>query len=371
MMKLFLRRGYCVFLTGALLLSCAGCRVFQEQKTTTARTDVEVTSNVKEITASEEEPDESSETETSAAENQSVEQQLLCRDQNHHYDFRKNAFNQQEQQELDENVTASYVVLYDAAADEILYSREGQKRIYPASTTKMLTAITACKLIGDAQTVLTVGDEIYMIDPESSVAGLEVGMKLTLEMMLDALLMPSGNDAAYSLAVNAARLWKDDPELPADEAIAVFMQAENEIAQNIGAKDTHFVTPDGIHDEEHYTTAEDLVRIADYARKNPLILSSCGKAYVEWRLIEGGDIVFYNSNKLLSEEYEHYSPDVDGMKTGFTDQAGTCVVSSATIDGHTMIAAVMDADTLYTKYEDSNLLFKKGFALAGLTYRHE
>ncbi len=300
-----------------------------------------------------------------------TEELLLCKDQKHGYSTNEQGLPEGTRIYLDRNIKAGYVVLYDAEKDEILYSKDGEKKIYPASTTKMLTAITAWKVIHDKDYVITVGDEIHLIDPYSSVAGLEEGMQLTLEMMMDAMLMPSGNDAAYVLAVNCGRIYRRDPELSAEEAVRVFMELENRIADRIGAENTHFVTPDGIHDEDHYTTAVDLTKIADYARTIPIIKASCGKDRVEWNLPSGQTVSWNNTNRLLLEDSGQYAPACDGMKTGFTDEAGTCVVASAAVEGHTVIAAVMDGYSNTSKFDDANQLLKAGFIACGLTYTYD
>lgn len=269
--------------------------------------------------------------------------------------------------ELNETVTAEFVLLYDATTDEVLYQKKGTKKCYPASTTKLLTAIVSSAII-DKDTVITVGDEIELIGEESSTAGLQTGDKLTFEMLMDALMLPSGNDAAYTIAVNAAKIYKDDDTLSNEEAVSIFMELVNDAAEQLNATDTHFTTPDGWHDDDHYTTAKDLAKIAAYARTIPIIKNSVSKAYAEWEFLSGGTAVWYNSNQLLLGDSEMYSPYVDGMKTGFTDEAGSSVVASATVNGHTLIAVVMNGETLYKKYEDANLLFKAGFALYDLDY---
>ena len=187
-------------------------------------------------------------------------------------------------------------------------------------------------------------------------------------MMLDALLLPSGNDAAYTLAVTTARVYKNDPKLSNEKAVKVFAELMNKAAKEIGCKGSHFVCPDGIHDDNHYTTAEDLARIAAYARTVPIVMNSCKKSHVEWELIANGHendkknskasdddseedtpfddveysnhIEWFNSNKLINPESGQYSKYADGMKTGFTDEAGTCLVSSATMNGHRHTSAV-------------------------------
>lgn len=271
--------------------------------------------------------------------------------------------------ELDKTVTAEFIVLYDATNDEILYQKNADKKCYPASTTKMLTAIVASAIIAPDKEI-TVGKEIELIGEDSSTAGLQVGDKLTFEMLMDALMLPSGNDAAYTIAVNAAKIYEDNNKLSDKEAVSIFMDLVNDAAEQIGASETHFVTPDGWHDDNHYTSAKDLAKIAAYARTVPIVKNSVKKAYAEWTLKNGDTVAWYNSNQLLLGDSELYSKYVDGMKTGFTDEAGSSVVASATMSGHTMIAVVMNGETLYKKYEDAHLLFKAGFDLYNLNYTY-
>ncbi|MBQ8133218.1 MAG: D-alanyl-D-alanine carboxypeptidase [Clostridia bacterium] len=316
-----------------------------------------------------------------------------------------NRFSKTVKKLLDQEITSEFVVLYDLTEDRVLYNKNGNKKCYPASTTKLMTAVVSSKILSK-DTVITVGDEIHMIDPESTTAGLEEGMQLTYEMMLDAMLLPSGNDAAYTLAVNSARVYKEDDTLSNEEAIKVFAQLMNEAAEQLGCKGSHFTAPDGIHDDDHYTTAEDLTRIAAYARSLPLVMNSCKKNHAEWELISNGHessdeeeeesevsvgdndsenlnidsplgfeysdtVEWDNTNAMIIPDSGQYSKFADGMKTGFTDQAGTCVVSSATISGHTIIATVMNATTIYQKYHEANKLFEVGFKLYDMDYTHQ
>ncbi|MDD6488543.1 MAG: D-alanyl-D-alanine carboxypeptidase [Clostridia bacterium] len=271
--------------------------------------------------------------------------------------------------ELDKNVTAEFIVLYDATTDEILYQRNADKKCYPASTTKMLTAIVSSAII-EPDTEITVGKEIELIGEDSSTAGLEVGEKMTFEMLMDALMLPSGNDAAYTIAVNAAKIYEENDKLSDKKAVSIFMNLVNDAAEQIGATETHFVTPDGWHDDNHYTSAKDLAKIAAYARTIPLVKNSVKKDYAEWTLKSGETVAWYNSNQLLLNDSGLYSKYVDGMKTGFTDEAGSSVVASATMNGHTLIAVVMNGESLYKKYDDANLLFKAGFKLYNLDYKY-
>ena len=272
--------------------------------------------------------------------------------------------------ELNEKLTSEFILLYDMTSDEIIYRKNSEKKLYPASTTKILTSIVACKIISDPKKIITVGDEIELIGEESSIAGLEKGMKLKFETLLDALMLPSGNDAAYTVAVNCARIYKKDQSIPNKDAVKIFMELVNDCAKQLGAKNTHFVTPDGWHDNNHFTTAEDLARFTAYAKTIPLIKKSCAKPYAKWELDDGRILEWENSNKLLLSGTELYSEYCDGMKTGFTDEAGSSVIASATISGHTLIAVVMNGQTLYAKYNDVNYLFDEGFKANDLEYKY-
>ncbi len=302
---------------------------------------------------------------------------------------------------LDNEVQSHHVALYDVTADQIIYEKGATEKCFPASTTKLMTAVVSSKYL-KKDDVITVGDEINMIGYDSSVAGLQTGMKLTYEMMLDALLLPSGNDAAYTLAVAAARAYKQDDKLENEECVKIFAELMNNAAKEMGCKGTHFTAPDGFHDDDHYVTAEDMVRISAYALNTPIVADSCRKYEATWELIATGheddeasaedsaddeqgtdedegllaaqeyskEITWTNSNQLLEKDGGQYSEYATGMKTGYTDEAWTCVVSSAEIEGHKLIAVVMKSPSNYQKYHESNLLFKVGFNLYKLKYTH-
>ena len=286
------------------------------------------------------------------------------------FNFNNSGMTQKAYRTLTNKVTAGYSVLYDATADEIIFEENSDKKCYPASTTKLLTAIVASKIITDSQMIITVGNEIKMIGEESSSAGLKMGMKLTFETLMDAMMLPSGNDAAYTMAVTSARIYKNDTSIPNKEAVAIFVDLMNDAAVQIGATNSHFANPDGWHDKNHYTTAKDLAKISIYAKSIPIIANSCKTHYAERKLIKGGMMYWVNTNIMLNDYYGYYSPYCDGLKTGYTDEAGSCVIASATMDGHTFIAVVMDGKNGYSKYDDANLMFQSGFKMYELKYTY-
>ena len=286
------------------------------------------------------------------------------------FTFNESRLSKRNYRVLTRSITASYSVLYDVSADEIIFEENSDKKCYPASTTKLLTAIVASKIITDHQMIITVGNEIKLIGEESSSAGLKMGMKLTFETLMDAMMLPSGNDAAYTMAVTAARIYRNDPTIPSKEAVEIFVDLMNDATIQIGANNSHFVNPDGWHDKNHYTTAKDLAKISVYAKSIPVIANSCSTHYAERKLIKGGMIYWVNTNIMLNDYYACYSQYCDGLKTGYTDEAGSCVIASATMDDHTFIAVVMDGQNGYSKYDDANLMFRHGFKLYDLKYTY-
>lgn len=361
-----------------LSLSAAACsdtdtKSSSKEQSSAVSSAAEAAESSEETAASktEEESVQTASQEASKEEEDAIAQRIRCRDQNHKYIYDLQAFPDETVSELNKKLSASYVLLYDTTEDKVLFSSNGEYSCYPASTTKLLTAITMCKIVDDPQTVITVGNEVYLIDPQSSRAGLEPGMQLTLEMLMDALLLPSGNDAAYVMAVYGGRKYKNDESLSDAMAIEAFMEVENKIAANIGTTRTHYVTPDGIHSQEHFTNARDLAVIADYARTIPLIKNSVKKAEADWTLISGQEAYWQNTNLILDKGSQRYSEFCDGMKTGYTSEAGPSLIASATIDGHTLIAVMMNARTDNSRFDDCNMIFEKGFALYGLNYTYK
>ncbi|MGN0537387.1 MAG: D-alanyl-D-alanine carboxypeptidase family protein [Acutalibacteraceae bacterium] len=269
--------------------------------------------------------------------------------------------------EIAEKLSTKYVFLYDATHDKVLYDNGGKQKCYPASTTKILTAIVAQAIIPEDMEI-TVGEEINLIGEDSSTAYLSVGYVMNLKMLLQGLLLPSGNDAAYVLAVNAARVYTGNDKLSYDEALAVFADLMNDTARQIGATGTHFVVPDGFHNDDHYTTAEDLAKIATYAYSIPIIKEICSTFAVNCETLSGEVLYWENSNSLINPYSNLYNKNVTGMKTGFTSEAGTCLVATAEVDDVLLIGVLMNAENLYKKYDDTNFLFQKGFQSLGLSY---
>ena len=261
---------------------------------------------------------------------------------------------------IDRNTASPYVILSDVTNGRVLYSKNADAKCYPASLTKLMTAIVAVEN-APADTIFTVGDEIYMIDPQSSRAYLTVGTRLTLENLLQALLLPSGNDAAYCVAVQVGRLIEGNAALDKNAALTAFCRKMNEKAASLGCTGTHFANPDGIDAADHYTTAADMLRIATCALGNETIAAVVATPSVQTTLLSGQTVNWKNTNRLIQENNAFSYAGATGLKTGSTDAAGYCLAASAQREGKTCIAIVMGAKTESGRWEDASGLLDISF----------
>lgn len=261
---------------------------------------------------------------------------------------------------IDRNTSSPYVILGDVTNGKVLYTKNADAKCYPASLTKLMTAIVAAENVS-ADTIFTVGDEVYMIDPQSSRAYLTVGTRLTLENLLQAMLLPSGNDAAYTLAVQVGRLIAGDDTLSKTAALDVFCGKMNEKAEALGCTGTHFSNPDGIHADDHYTTAADMLKIAACALQSDTIAAVVATPEVNTTLLSGQTVTWRNSNRLVQENNAYSYAGATGLKTGSTDAAGYCLAASATRDGKTCVAIVMGSKTESGRWEDAGGLLDISF----------
>lgn len=256
-------------------------------------------------------------------------------------------------------LAAETAILMDQRSGQILYAQNADKQMYPASTTKILTALLAVEQ-GDLDETVTVGTEVLQISWDSSKAGLAVGDTISLRELIYALILPSGNDAAYTIAVHLGRRHMDNSQLSSTEAVTVFTQMMNMRAQELGAMNTNFIVPDGYHRADHYTTAKDLALIARAAMEHPLIqkVAATGR-YVPETWIGPHVRPWGNTNKLV-RPYEFQYEHATGLKTGYTGEAGFCMVGSAAKEDVALIAVVMNTSK-DGRWLDSTALLEYGF----------
>lgn len=249
------------------------------------------------------------------------------------------------------DISAQNAIVMGAATNTVLYQKKGTHRIAPASTAKMITALTVLDYFSPNDE-LTVGAEIRMIHGDSSRAWLTKGDTLTVRQLLIALMLPSGNDAAYTLAVNTGKKIAGDNGLTNKQSIHVFMDKVNEKSQMLGTENSNFVVPDGYDVDGQYTTAYDLALIAKACLDNPIISQIVASYTSSERWANGRAVTYNNTNELLNPSSQWYRPEVIGLKTGNSSLAGACLVSAAVISGETYICVVMGS-TEDARFQDS------------------
>ena len=223
---------------------------------------------------------------------------------------------------------AKHILVYDSATDKILYSKtlEGGK-LYPASITKLFTCYVALQHLQPDE-ILTAGDELDLVQPGSSMAYIYKKQQVTVEMAVEGMMLPSGNDAAMVLAAAAGRVIAQDESLAAADAVQVFVDEMNRQADLLGFEMTHFTSPDGWHTGSHYTCLNDLARISALALSNDTIRRYMRLGRDETNFYSGQSVIWENTNLLVLEGSGFYRTDAIGMKTGYTRPAGYCLMSA-------------------------------------------
>lgn len=245
--------------------------------------------------------------------------------------------------------------IYESDSLHCIYSEYATEQRSIASITKLVTAAVALKYI-PLDTLITVGSELSLVKPDSSVCGLRRGYRLTLEQLLYGLLMSSGNDAAYTIAVSVAREEAKNPEMSDATAVQYFCTLMNTFAIEIGATHSSFSNPEGWDDENNYSTVSDLAVIAKYASEQPVIAEISSTVRFNEAIASGEQMSFFNSNLLLHSDSRFYCPYATGLKTGSTSGAGKCLVTTVNIDGHEYIAIVLGCPDEETRYTSMNTL---------------
>lgn len=251
----------------------------------------------------------------------------------------------------------SHIFVWDLAQGEMLScTTDPADRLYPASVTKLYTAYVALMYL-EPETVVTLGREVNLVRPGSSTAYLARGQKLTVAMLIEAMLLPSGNDAAYALAAAAGREIAGE-KLPAGEAVAVFVEEMNQAAQRLGLGDSHFTNPDGYHDPEHYSCPRDVAWMASLALHDPVIGPLAGLYQDSVRFASGESITWRNTNRLLNPESQFYCPTAVGGKTGYTSQAGYCLLASFREGEREILVGVFGGEDKLSRYSQAVTLWE-------------
>ncbi len=258
----------------------------------------------------------------------------------------------------DRKLLASQYFVYDCNADTFLVtSGQANERIYPASITKLFTAYIAMQYL-QPDTQITAGDALDMVAWGSSVAKIKKGDVLTAKQLVEAMLLPSGNDAAYLLACAAGRVIKSDPNLSATAAVEAFMVQMNTQAATLGMTGTHFVNPDGIHDSNHYTTFGDLTILGKLSMEDETVMQYAATPK-DQVVLHGETIDWKNTNALVDPASEYYCPYAVGLKTGQTPSAGSCLLSAFRKDGQVLLIGVFGCPEEEDRFDDTLQLFNQ------------
>ena len=229
------------------------------------------------------------------------------------------------------SVDAKAALLLDLNTGRTVYEQDADVRVYPASLTKIMTCLIALEN-GNLSDIITVDESALTgLDQDSSVVGLQVGEKMTLENLLYCMMVSSGNDAANVVAEYIAG------------SVADFVRMMNERAYALGCKDTHFNNPHGLHDESHYTTARDLAIITQAALKSEnfrQIVATAEYTIPESTLGPEHDLKTTNMLIYNSTGNSLYYSRATGVKTGYTSAAGRCLIATAE-DGDVRFLSVL------------------------------
>lgn len=238
------------------------------------------------------------------------------------------AFGQESNHKI--SISARSAALYQPETDTFLYLKNSNNTMPMASTTKIMTALIATERAQLSDVVIIDKNAVGI---EGSSAYLKEGEKLTMEELLYALLLQSANDAAVAIAYHIGG------------DLQRFVSLMNDKAESLGLKNTHFTNPHGLDNEEHYTTAEDLAKIAAEALKNETF-RTIASTYKKTFSSAERSRTYVNHNKLL----RMYDGCI-GIKTGFTKRSGRCLVSAAERDGLSFISVTLDAPSDWSDHK--------------------
>lgn len=239
----------------------------------------------------------------------------------------------------DISVTADAAILIDSRTAQVLYAKNAHERRPPASTTKIMTAILALEHHLGFEKTVTVSERAAKVG-EASIK-LKEDETLPLIDLIKGALLESGNDASVAIAEHVGG------------SEALFLELMNKKARLVGALDTHFTNTNGLPDDNHWSTAYDLAMMARYAMRNPEFAKIVATKETTIQRNGGWETHLKNTNRLLWT-YQW----ADGVKTGTTNEAGNCLVASATKNGWQLISVVLHSDD---RFADSTALLEYGF----------
>jgi len=240
---------------------------------------------------------------------------------------------------IDFQPTSAAVELVNLDTDTVVYQKNADTRREPASLTKVMTFIVASEHIKDLEgTKITITKAVMdtLLGTGSSMSNIKIGDQLTALQLMNCMLVPSGNDAALFLA-----------DFVGNGDVSSFVDMMNAKAKALGCTGTNFTNPHGLHDENHYTTASDLAKMTKYAMSLPHFTEITSQARYTYKPVGGpdaGKVRNLSTTNLMIDKNtgsQYYYQFARGIKTGHTDEAGYCLVSSATWGGYSYLCVVL------------------------------
>lgn len=264
----------------------------------------------------------------------------------------------------DRVLTAQKAFVYSVDQGKFTFLLGGKdERIYPASITKLMTAYVALKYLKPEQTI-TAGSVLELVGVGSSIAHIQQGDTLTVERLVEAMLLPSGNDAAYILADAAGRKIAGRNDISAWDAVIAFEKEMNAQAKALGMTGTNFKNPDGYHEDDHYTTFADMVVMSKHVLSNETIMKYAVVAEDTMELAAGPQ-KWENTNELVRPGSQWYCPIATGLKTGQTPSAGSCLLSSFEYKGRQWIIGVFHCPEKDDRFPDTLQLLNEALKTGG------
>lgn len=257
---------------------------------------------------------------------------------------------------VEPNVASSAAILVESSTGKILFEKNSHEKMYPASTTKVMTAILVLENC-DLEEMATVSRNAVFSIPSGYVnCNLRENEQIRVKDLMYALMVKSANDAAVVLAEHISG------------SVESFADKMNEKAKELGCQNTHFVNPNGIHHENHYSTAYDLYLMARYAMKNETFrnyVSTTSYTLPATNQYPAQDRICLTTNDMIRPNSRYYQENVIGIKTGYTTEAKNCLISAARKNNVELIGVVLHAGTnaegLSERYIDTKALFDYGF----------
>ena len=249
-------------------------------------------------------------------------------------------------------ITSPSAILIELNSGKVLYEKNIHEKMYPASITKILTAIIVIENC-DLNDTVTVSNDAIMAVPFGYVtANLQAGETFTVEQLLYVLMVGSSNDSALVLAEHVSG------------SVEEFASLMNQKAKELGCTESNFINPNGEQNDNHYSSANDLALISKYAMKNEIFRNLVSSTYYSLPPTEKyakDDRFFTTTNSLLLKNSEQYYKNATGIKTGYTSLAGNCLVASANKNNLELIAIVLNAPSSSDRYNDITVLFEYGY----------